>query len=130
MNSHSNSPNIKRRSVLAGVILAPVATRVSAFQGPLLKETDPHPQWLVEWKRVEHAWEELPEGSVEADLAWDERERLCLLLCNTKATTIEGASAQFEYFKDDLGFYVMEMVSSDFGGVLETIHSGLKELSA
>jgi hypothetical protein len=62
-------------------------------------------------------------------LAWSERERLSLPPCNAKATTIEGASAQFKYFKEDPGLYVMEMVSSDFQGVLDTIHAGLKELA-
>jgi hypothetical protein len=62
-------------------------------------------------------------------MAWFERERICLLLCNTKATTIEGASAQLEYFKEDLGFYVTGMVGREFEGVLETIHAGLKELA-
>lgn len=127
MNGH---PHIRRRSVLAGVILAPAATSASAFQGRQSTTPDPLPGWLEEWKRVENAWKELPEDSVEADMAWSERERLCLLLCNTKATTIEGASAQFEYFKEDLGIYVIGMVGREFEGVLETIHAGLKELAA
>jgi hypothetical protein len=102
MNGHLSSPSIKRRSALAAIAATPLAaTSASAFQGPPPKTPDPLPGWMEEWKRVENAWKELPEDTVEADMAWSERERLSLLLCNTKATTIEGASARFEYFKED-----------------------------
>jgi hypothetical protein len=118
--------SLNRRAFVATAICAPAAPALAATAE--FAALDPLPRWLEEWKRVDKAWLKFPDDSVEADLAWSERERLCLLLCSTKATTIEGASAQFEYFKEDLGLYVMEMVGSDFQGVLETIHSGLKEL--
>jgi hypothetical protein len=120
--------SLNRRAFVATAICAPAAPALTATTE--LAAPDPLTGWFEEWKQTEIEWRKLPDASAEADMAWSERERLSLLLCNTKATTIEGASAQFEYFKEDLGIYVIGMVGSDFSGILETIHSGLKELSA
>ena len=108
--------------------IATVPTAVMAQGYGRNGNTDPHPEWFAEWKRIEKDWMHLVEDSPEQKAAWDAREDLAIALANTKATTVAGLAAQFAWLKEDVGYYLTEMVGVDLDNALNVIEAGFGEV--
>ncbi len=95
--------------------------------------TDPHPAWFAEYVEADNRYNANAKndgGDAMEKSLWAERERLCLLLAQTKATTVEGLAAQFAWFRHDLGYLVEDVQGDPLAGVLGLIESGLKDVRA
>lgn len=115
---------MERRSFIAAATLAAISTQANTAN------QDPHPVWFAEYLDAD----EQCNASVfdichaKGEALWAERERLCLLLAQTKATTVEGLASQFEWFRHDLGYVVEGMVGEPYAGVMGLIEEGFKEI--
>ena len=113
-----------RRTFIATAPLAAISTQTGAAS------TDPHPAWLAEFIKADQniiAGSLDPDDSKE-DALWRERDKYCLLLAQTKATTTEGLAAQFAWFKRDLGYIIEDTAGDPYSGVMGLIETTLKEI--
>lgn len=88
---------------------------------------DPHPAWFAEYVDADNRYNANAKndgGDAMEKSLWEERERLCLLLAQTKASTVEGLAAQFAWFRHDLGYYIEENVGGEMSGILAVIEDG------
>ncbi|GAA6176920.1 hypothetical protein [Sulfitobacter pacificus] len=115
-----------RRAFIAAAPMAAISTRAIA-------SSDPHPALFAAYVDADDLWTEQTERAdgetPEAKATWAERERLCLLITQTKATTVEGLAAQFAWFKHDLGYIIEGMAGDPYSGVMGMIEEGFKEIT-
>ena len=97
---------------------------VCALGGQL---SDPHIYWLSKWTKIlkEMAEPDMPEAEREALL--EDWNNLAIKLANTPAKTRRGLMAQFQWFRQDFGHYVAEMIGDDLSQCLDVIEAGIGE---
>ncbi len=120
MNISTSKAKFNRRSLLTAAATLPLATMATA------KPTDPHMQWLKEWKSVDKHWMQCVDGTPEDAAASAEHHRLAMLICNTQATTIDGLAAQYEWFQLDLGYIYEDMVGEAYANAMNNIGAGVR----
>lgn len=119
---------MKRRNLLKAIGIAPVAAVVPAVA--MGRPADPLVDWYKAWAVVNDDWAKFDDNEDPAAVAlWKERHRLSVLISNAKATTIEGALAQVEWFDEDFGYIVDDMLADDFANSLRNIRASLKVLA-
>lgn len=119
------SKHINRRSLL-GAIPVFAATSATAL-AMTTSAQDPHVAWLQEFRKADAHSKAQVEDTPEEKAAEAERERLCVLLAQTKATTFAGLAAQFAWFREDLGYIFNDQVGDQYAGVIDLIDAGFKE---
>ncbi|MGR3662337.1 MAG: hypothetical protein ACU0CA_14325 [Paracoccaceae bacterium] len=115
-----------RRRVLTGTALAPLAA--PALSAPA-KPVDPIVGWFEEWQITETDCDQAAEDSPTYHVALEERDRLGLLICNATATTIEGASAQFQWLEACFGYIFRDQLGGGFDDSFPNIGRSLKALA-
>lgn len=116
-----------RRQFLTGLALTPLAA--PALSAPA-KPVDPIVGWLEEWQVTETDCEQADEDSPEYHVALEECDRLGLLICNATATTIEGASAQFQWLEACFGYIFRDQLGGGFERAFPNIGRSLKALGS
>ena len=114
-----------RRRMLKGLTASaaiPIAGTVSAAG------IDPHAQWLADWIALRDRLDAFAGTDAQGEILWNEWNDLAIKLANTPAKTKRGLAAQFEWFRQDFGHYVLDMIGSDFANTLDVIGAGIKEV--
>lgn len=117
-----NTDKIKRRAFIAGAAaLAPAAALANAVP----RCTDPHRQWLAEFRRIRILWEDAEEDTDDSEALWARFEDLEDLICQTPATTSDGLRAQIEWLLEDgADYWAKGNHGTVARSVLETLSSG------
>lgn len=104
-NNHT-STEINRRNLLAAAsAMAAVGAAPVAALAETGSATDPHPDWLRQWRDAKSLWSSITntilDENPESEAAWDRAMELEELIYSTPATTIEGVATQLTYVMED-----------------------------
>lgn len=104
-------------------------------QSPLSKPpADPIVGWFEEWQIQEETCDREAnhdrggEDFPVYETAYQERKRLGLLICNATATSIQGASAQFQWLDECFGYVFNDNLGNGFKDGFPNIGRSLKAL--
>ena len=81
---------------------------------------DQHIQWLSDWRAVRSAGETVRDNSPNEVATMEAEQSLSVLIATTPAMSPDGLVAQIEWFKEDLGGYVLGNASPAHDLILET----------
>ncbi|MDE4061371.1 hypothetical protein [Phaeobacter gallaeciensis] len=63
--------------------------------------SDPHPEWLRQWRSNMKKWADTEEGSPEETALSEQRDDIEHCILSTPAATAEGMAAQIEFALED-----------------------------